>query len=149
MVSCSINLLISIVPLFIVMILTGQPFRKSVLLLPFPLVCLLVFCIGMSLILCSSMVFFRDTQYLWGIVSLAWTYATPIFYPANIIPEKFALIQKLNPMYHYIRFTRELLISGISPSIQEYGYCIAFSVIMLMIGVFVFKKAQDKFVLFI
>lgn len=148
-VSCSINLLISIVPLFIVMILTGQPFRKSVLLLPFPLVCLLVFCIGMSLILCSSMVFFRDTQYLWGIVSLAWTYATPIFYPANIIPEKFALIQKLNPMYHYIRFTRELLISGISPSIQEYGYCIAFSVIMLMIGVFVFKKAQDKFVLFI
>lgn len=147
--SSSINLLISIIPLFIVMLLTGQPFRKSLLLLPFPLICLLVFCIGMSLLLSSSMVFFRDTQYLWGIVSLAWTYATPIFYPADIIPEKFILIQKLNPMYHYIRFTRELLIAGVSPSIQEYAYCIIFSVGMLAIGALVFKKTQDKFILYI
>ena len=147
--SSSINLLISIIPLFIVMLLTGQPFRKSLLLLPFPLICLLVFCVGMSLLLSSSMVFFRDTQYLWGIVSLAWTYATPIFYPADIIPDKFILIQKLNPLYHYIRFTRELLIAGVSPSIQEYVYCIIFSVAMLAFGAFVFKKTQDKFILYI
>ena len=147
--SCSINLLISIIPLFIVMIITGQPFKISLLLLPFPLICLLVFCIGMSLLLSSSMVFFRDTQYLWGIVSLAWTYATPIFYPANIIPEKFILIQKLNPLYHYIRFTRELLIAGVSPAIQEYAYCLVFSFAMLVFGAYVFKKTQDKFILYI
>ena len=148
-VSCSINLLISIIPLFIVMLITGQPFRISLLLLPFPLMCLLTFSIGMSMLLSSSMVFFRDTQYLWGILSLAWTYATPIFYPADIIPERFVLIQKLNPMYHYIRFTRELLIAGVSPTIQEYAYCTIFSLTMLALGALVFKKTQDKFILYI
>lgn len=148
-ISCSINLLISILPLFFVMLLTGQKFTKAVFLLPFPLICLLIFCIGLSLMLCSAMVFFRDTQYLWGLVSLAWTYATPIFYPAEIIPQKFVLIQKLNPMFHYIRFTRTLLISGTSPSSMEYLYCLIFAFAALIIGMIVFKKTQDKFILYI
>ncbi len=148
-VSCSVNLLISVLPLFIVMLLTGQKFTKAILLLPFPLICLLVFCIGMSLMLCSAMVFFRDTQYLWGIISLAWTYATPIFYPAEIIPPKFAIIQKLNPMFHYIRFTRTLLQQGISPGSREYLYCLSFAIGALVLGCLVFKKTQDKFILYI
>ena len=148
-ISCSVNLIISVLPLFIVMFLTGQNFTKAVFLLPFPLICLLIFCIGLSLLLCSAMVFFRDTQYLWGIISLAWTYATPIFYPAEIIPPQFAFIQKLNPMFHYIRFTRTLLLDGVSPSAIEYFYCLLFAIVALGLGCFVFKKTQDKFILYI
>ena len=147
--STSINLLISIIPLFIIMLLTKENFTKAIFLLPFPILCLLVFSIGLSLVLCSAMVFFRDTQYLWGILNLAWTYATPIFYPANIIPEKYVFIQKLNPLFHYISFVRTLLIAGESPAAIEYFYCMMFSLIMLLIGIIIFKKTQDKFILFI
>ena len=102
-VSSSINLFISLIPLMIVVLLTGQRITKAILLIPFPLICLLIFCIGMTFMLCTSEVFFRDTQYLWGVATLAWTYATPLFYPENIIPDRFKFIQTYNPMYHYIK----------------------------------------------
>lgn len=148
-VSSSINLLISMIPLLMVTILTGTRITKAVLLLPFAIGCLLVFCIGMSFILSSSMVFFRDTQYLWGIFSLVWMYATPLFYPENIIPAKFKIIQQINPLYYFIKFARTVLIEGISPEPIQYFWCLASSLFILSIGVFVFRKTQNKFILYI
>ena len=148
-ISCAINLLISIIPLLIVTILTGTRITLAIFLLPFVLLCLLVFCIGMSLALSSAMVFFRDTQYLWGIACLIWTYATPLFYPESIIPDRFQFILKVNPMYYFVRFARTILIDGISPDPTLYAYCILSAALALVIGSFIFKKAQDKFVLFI
>ena len=148
-ISCSINLLISIIPLLIVTILTGTRITLATLLIPFVLVCLLVFCIGLSLALSAAMVFFRDTQYLWGIVSLIWTYATPLFYPESIIPARFQIILKVNPMYYFIRFARTLLIDGVSPDPMLYAYCLLSSLLAFIIGATIFKKTQDKFVLYI
>ena len=79
--SSGVNLLFSIVPLFGFMLLTGTPFRPALLLLPFGVLCLLMLCTGMGLLLSTSMVFFRDTQFLWNVVSMLWMYLTPIFYP--------------------------------------------------------------------
>jgi len=148
-VSCSINMLISVIPLLIVTLLTGAKITPAVLLLPFALACLLVFCIGMSLFLSTTEVFFRDTQYLWGIVSLVWMYATPLFYPENIIPAKFRFIQTLNPMYHYVRFVRTILINGCSPEPKAYLLCAASAILMCVFGAIVFKKNQDKFILYV
>lgn len=148
-VSCSINLFISIIPLLMVTILTGTPITKAIILVPYALLCLLVFCIGMSMLLSTAMVFFRDTQYLWGIISLAWMYATPLFYPENIIPAHFRFIQTLNPIYHYVRFVRVILINGVSPEPKAYLVCGASALLMCVIGGFVFKRHQDKFVLFV
>lgn len=148
-VSCSINLIISILPLLIVTIITGAKITPAIVLLPFALLNLLVFCIGMSLMLSAAMVFFRDTQYLWGIISLVWMYATPLFYPESIIPDKFMVILKVNPMYYIVNFARTILINGISPEPKLYFYCLFSSMTMLFIGSLVFKKTQDKFVLFI
>ena len=148
-VSCSINMLISVIPLLIVTLLTGAKITPAVLLLPFALACLLLFCIGMSLLLSTTEVFFRDTQYLWGIVSLVWMYATPLFYPENIIPAQFRFIQTLNPMYHYVRFVRTILINGCSPEPKAYLLCAASALLMCVFGAIVFKKNQDKFILYV
>ena len=148
-VSSSINMLISVIPLLIVTLLTGAKITPAVLLLPFALACLLVFCIGMSLFLSTTEVFFRDTQYLWGIVSLVWMYATPLFYPENIIPTQFRFIQTLNPMYHYVRFVRTILINGCSPEPKAYLFCAASASLMCVFGAIVFKKNQDKFILYV
>lgn len=145
--SSAINLLLSLIPLLAVMLLTGTPIRPVILLLPFGLLCLVAFCIGMGFILSTMMVFFRDTQFLWGVVSMLWMYATPIFYPESIIPAQYMALYKCNPMYHIIRFVRIILIDGISPEPKAYALCLVASLVPLAVGTVIFKKNQDKFIL--
>lgn len=145
--SSAINLLLSLIPLLAVMLLTGTPIRPAILLLPFGLICLVGFCIGMGFILSTLMVFFRDTQFLWGVVSMLWMYATPIFYPESIIPAQYMAVYKCNPMYHIIRFVRIVLIDGVSPEPKAYALCLIASFVPLVIGAIIFKKNQDKFIL--
>ena len=95
------------------------------------------------------MVFFRDTQFLWGVLSMLWMYATPVFYPESIIPAEYMLIYKCNPMYHIIRFIRILLIDGVSPEPKAYAFCLLMSFAVLLIGAVVFKRNQDQFILYL
>lgn len=145
--SSSINLLFSLIPLLAVMLITGAPLRPALLLLPFGLICLFLFSLGIGLLLSTAMVFFRDTQFLWGVVSMLWMYLSPIIYPESIIPVKFLTLYKCNPLYHIIRFIRIILMDGISPEPKAYGLCTIASAVPLIIGAVVFKKNQDKFVL--
>ncbi len=145
--SSMVNLLLSLIPLFAIVLITRTPIRPAILLLPVGIVCLFAFCLGMGMLLASSMVFFRDTQFLWGVFTMLWMYATPIFYPESIIPAKLLPLFKCNPLYHVIRFLRILLMEGVSPEPKAYGMMILMSFIPLLIGVLVFKKTQDRFVL--
>ena len=145
--SSAINLLLSLIPLLAVMLLTGTPIRPAILLLPFGLICLVGFCIGMGFVLSTLMVFFRDTQFLWGVVSMLWMYMTPIFYPESIIPAHYMTLYKCNPMYHIIRFVRIVLIEGVSPEPKAYALCLIASFVPLIFGAIIFKKNQDKFIL--
>jgi ABC-2 type transport system permease protein len=145
--SSAINLLISMVPLIIMVLVTSVKITKAILLLPFSIICTIIFCIGMSFILSSAMVYFRDTQFLWNIISMLWMYATPIFYPESILPQQLMPLFKLNPLYHFIRFSREIILAGVSPEPQAYLFCIIASIVPFVLGVVVFKKAQDRFVL--
>ncbi len=147
--STSINLLISIVPLLAVMLITKEPLTKALFLFPFIIIVLLIFTIGVTLMLSAAMVFFRDTLFLWGILSMIWMYITPLFYPESIIAENFQIILKVNPMYHMIKFVRCIVMNGVSPQPEEFGACILSAAISLLIGIFIFKKTQDKFVLYI
>lgn len=145
--SSSVNFLLSLLPLFVVLLCTGERLHKSVLLLPFPILCLLLFCFGMVLLLSTLMVFFRDMQFLWGVLTMIWMYATPIFYPESIIPQQFMLLYKANPLYHFIRFVRIILMEGVSPEPKAYLLCLVAAVIPLLIGLAVFKSQENKLVL--
>ncbi len=147
--SSLVNFALAILPLFLVMILTGTAFRPSLLLLVFDVLCMLGFVIGMGLLLTTAMTFFQDTQFLWGVVCMMWMYLTPIFYPESIIPAKFLMFYHMNPMYQYITFARICIINGVSPAPSSYFWCIVSSVVVLMLGIVVFKKNQDKFVLYL
>lgn len=148
-VSSLVNLMISLIPLFGVALFSGLVPTKAYLLLPFVLICLTMFSLGIGLILCTMMVFFRDTQFLWGIFSMIWMYLTPIFYPADILPENVAWVLDVNPLYYFITFTRTLIMDGISPEPIVYVQCVMTSVVTLLLGFAIFKKNQDKFVLYI
>jgi len=145
--SSTINLLISMIPLLLVVLITRAPITPALLLLPFSIMCTIVFCIGMSFILSAAMVFFRDMQFLWGVVSMLWMYATPIFYPESILPQNLMWLFKLNPLYHFIRFSRTIILDGVSPEPKAYLFCLIAAFVTLAIGAGVFKKTQDKFIL--
>lgn len=145
--SSTVNLLLSLIPLFAVMLFTGAQVRLALLLLPFGMICLFLFSLGVGMFLATTMVFFRDTQFLWGVVSMLWMYLTPIIYPESIIPDSIMPLYKCNPLYHIVRFIRIIMMDGISPEPKAYGLCLLASLIPLLLGAFVFKRQQDKFVL--
>ncbi|MBQ8554517.1 MAG: ABC transporter permease [Clostridia bacterium] len=144
--SSLINLVISFVPLLLVMLLSGAPLTPALLLIPVAAVLLFGFALGMTLILCTLNVFFRDTRFLWSVVSLLWTYATPIFYPIDIIPAAWQAIFRLNPMYQFIDFLRTITIHGACPSAMQFAACILCAVLPLAAGLLVFRWQEDKFV---
>lgn len=78
---------------------------------------------------------------------MLWMYLTPIIYPESIIPESIMPLYKCNPLYHIVRFIRIIMMDGVSPEPKAYGLCLLASFIPLLLGAFIFKKQQDKFVL--
>ncbi len=147
--SSLINLLFSLIPLFIVMLISGLRFTKAFLLLPIPIILLFLFACGMSLLLSTSNVFFRDTKFLWSVVVMMWTYMTPLFYSESIIPARFLSLYHMNPMYQYIYFFRNIILYGLSPQPIIYLYSVLTCLVPLALGIWVFRKHQNKFVLYL
>ena len=147
--SSVINLGISLIPLVLVCVFTGVQFRKSVVLAFFFLFCLILFSYGLSLLLSAAMVFFRDMQFLWNVLSMIWMYATPIFYPESILPENFRFVLAINPLYYFIQNTRLCILDGLSPEPTAYLQCMLIALGMLLVGSLVFRKSQDRFVLYL
>lgn len=149
LISSLINFGLSLVPLLIVMLLSGIAPRPSLLLLVFDVLCLMGFVMGMVLLLTTAMTFFQDTQFLWGVMSMMWMYMTPIFYTESIIPQKLLTVFHMNPMYQYITFARICVVDGVSPAPTAYLWCVASSLAVLLLGIAAFKRHQDKFVLYL
>ena len=93
--------------------------------------------------------YFRDLQYLYGIVTMAWMYATPLFYPISALPPFLIPIIKLNPLYHYINCMRCLVMYGTVPGPNTWIACIGSAAVMLAVGLAAFRKLQRNFILYL
>ena len=108
------------------------------------------FGLGISLILAAMAVFFRDIQYLWGVFISIWMYLTPIIYPVSIIPDEYLWVYKnLNPMYSYVQQFRAVLLDGSFLPIDLFIQGAIWSLIVLILGIILFKRKQEEFILFI
>ncbi len=148
-VSGLVNLGFSFIAMVIVMIALKVDFKITLLLLPIPIFYTFLFSTGLGLLLAATTVFFRDIAHFYGVFVLAWTYFTPIFYPESILPPTVMLLMKFNPMYHFVTYSRDLVLYGAFPGMKENLVCIIISLSMLIIGIYIFYKKQDKFVLYI
>ena len=145
-----INFLLTLIPLYIVIFATGTGINWWHLLLPYSFICLFLFTLGMGFILSTISVFLRDMFYIYGIIISIWTYLTPIMYDMVIITDPtLKTIMKLNPMYQIINFARTIILGGYCPTLSQFIGCGASGLIVLIIGVFVFKKNQDKFIYYV
>jgi len=138
---------ISLIDLVIVMICTGYKASINILFMPVYLILLFIFCCGLSLLLATITVFFRDMEHIYGVIIMALNFTSAIFYPASIIPEKFKFILSVNPIYHYIEGFREVIYYNQSPDIVNLVTCLLIAVFSLVFGIVVFERNQDKFIL--
>ncbi len=148
--SCMVDFVFSLGALFIVMIATRASFHPHMLLLPVIILQLYIFCCGLGFLLAELNVFFRDIQYIYRAITTAWMYLTPIFYPMEQLPADLqTLIKVFNPMYYYVAQFRDVTLNGQMPGPRIFwgGWIIAF--LMLFIGVGIFQKHKDKFILYI
>ncbi len=142
-----VNTLFTLVALLVVMLVTGVTFTGWLLLAPICLLLLFVFNLGVGLFLSAIMVFFRDMQHLYGVLLVALTYLTPIFYPVEILPPWMQFAVRFNPLFWYVSMFRSLVLYGTAPTSTMWlctGVCSVFSILL---GLFVFKKNQDRFIL--
>lgn len=144
-----VNFAFSLIAVLVVMVIVGVMPTATALLLPLFLLYIGLFCVGLSLLLSTIAVFFRDVIHLWGVVLTAWTYATPLFYPMSILPDWLVSLERFNPMYHYVAFIRELLLYQRLPSLELNLSCLACGVIAVLLGCIAFRRNEHKFILFI
>ena len=145
-----VDLLFSLGALLIVMIATGTKFTWYILLFPFVILQLYVFCIGLGLFLSQANVFFRDIQYIYNAVITAWMYLTPIVYPLDMLPEWLIwCIKHLNPMYFYVGQFRDLIHAGRMPGPAIIIAGVVTALVMFVFGIWSFSKSEDKFILYI
>lgn len=144
-----VNLFFSLIALFVVMLITKLPLTHYLFLMPIPIILLLMFTTGLSLILSVYGVFFRDLDHIYSIFVTAWMYLTPIFYPISIIPQRLLFLFELNPMLHYINIFRDLVYSGVMPSKRSMIIAFFYGIITFFTGVVSFKMNKDKLYFFI
>lgn len=147
--SSFVTMLLSFIALIIVMAATNTDYQITSVLLPIVLFYLLVFSVGMSLLLSVMVVYFRDTQYLYSVLLTALNFLTPIFYPVSLLPDWLRELMVLNPLYNFIEMFRKIMLYGQWPTMMEHIICMAFAFGGLIIGIWVFKKNQKNFILYI
>lgn len=148
-ISSLVNFLLSLISLLLVMVFTGNPFHWTILFAPIAILYTFIFSLGIGLLLSAVTVFFRDVMYLYTILITIVTYLTPIFYPVDIIPDKYSFLISINPLYHLVSFFRTAVIYGGVPSLWQHAVCLLFSIVALVLGTYVFSKKQDEFILYI
>lgn len=144
--SSFVTTLLSLVPLFFVMLFTGLGFSWANLLILFPLGYLFVISLGVGLFLATVTVFFRDIKHLYSVILMLLMYTTPIFYPKEIIPEKYRPIIELNPLFEVVEMFRNVMMYGVIPSFSSHLICLAHAGTYLIIGLICFYKKQDRFI---
>lgn len=144
-----VNFVISLIAVVAVMVFFQVVPTLNLLFLPLLLLYVFAFSLGLGLLIAALSVFFRDVMHLWSVVLTAWTYATPLFYPIEILPDFLAPLMQFNPMYHYVTYFREIALWGMTPSLEQNLICIGFAAAALVLGYVVFRAKEKKFILYV
>lgn len=149
--SWSIEMIVLVVA---ITLLGGQPWLW---LLPaiVLMILLTLFATGVAMMLSVANVYFRDTQYLVGILFQVWFYANPIVYPSSMVATESAKLgsfhgitvmslYELNPFYYFILAFRNLLYDNRMPDASTTAIVVVLSVVVFVVGWKVFDRHQGR-----
>lgn len=114
-----------------------------------PLILLFLLSLGVGMIFSTLGVYFRDMEYLWDVGLTLIMYVCAIFYyPDRFMKSGLGWVLNINPLYCVISVFRSCIL-GTPIEIGQVWYALGFSLVALIIGVFVFRKKEDEFILYI
>lgn len=104
-----------------------------------------LFTYGLSLFMAAANLFYRDIQYLLGLIILIWMYLTPVIYSTELFPEKYRWIFQINPIAVIINAYRQVILAGGTPNLKSLSIAFILSLILLISGYRFFKKLEGVF----
>jgi ABC-2 type transport system permease protein len=144
-----VNMILSLIPLFLLMLFMGIDIQPSIFLVPLLLLILMLFTTGISLFISCVNVFFRDFTHMIEIIITAWFYLTPIIYPADMIPAKYEMVFRLNPLVYIIGSFREVIFYGKIPDFSIMANSLLASTFSFVIGYWYFYKNEKQIIYYI
>lgn len=144
-----INFLLSMIPLFVLMLALRFPFHWTWFFLPVPFVGLVLFTTGCALFVAAANVFFRDVAHILQVVISAWFYASPIMYSLDFVPIRYRVYFRMNPMVYILNGFRHGIYYGFLPSGASIAMSIGLGLVALVLGYAFFRRMQDSFVFYL
>lgn len=119
-----------------------------------PIVLLCVLSTGIGLILSVLNVYFKDIEYIYSVVTMMLFYVTPVMYSLNTLNKSgvndiVIKILMLNPLYSILEMFRSCVLYSTMWNWNHFIYALGISLVSLVIGLWVFYKHQDRFILHI
>lgn len=148
-VSSLINFVLTLLIFFVFVAIDGITFSLDFCFLLYPICCLILFNIGIGLILSALFVFFRDMQYLWGILTQLIMWLSAIFYTIDNYSYVIQCAFLLNPLYLYIRYFRKIVIDGVIPTVQFHILAAFYALLVFCIGAWMYKKYNHEFLYYV
>lgn len=150
--SALINLALNFVVIAIFMAADGVEVGPRILLALPLLAELFVIALAFAFMLSAVFVKLRDMSYVWEVILQGAFYATPIFYPLVLVPEKFAKWMMLNPVAQIIQDLRSVIVTDQTPTIATYWHSshirlvpLAMVAVIAVWSVYYFRKNSKNF----
>jgi ABC-type polysaccharide/polyol phosphate export permease len=144
--SAGINLLFSLIPLIIILLLTKTDISPYFYMLPIVILLSLIFAYGVSLCIATFMVFFHDIKQIYEVLVFALMYMTPIFYPIDIVPQRYRFIIDANPLTYFIELFRSTIYAETVFSYERLSLLFLISLTSYVIGNLIYTKFKDRLV---
>jgi len=140
-----VNFLISTVIIIIFLLGYGMGITKYIVFYPIIVVAQYFLLLGITFILSSITVYFRDIEHFIGVVLQLLFYATPIVYSMDTFPEKFKTILYCNPMTPIINSYRDIFYYQRKPELNNLILIFGVGIGLCLIGYLIFNRLQRKF----
>lgn len=145
-----VDLMFTMVAFCIVLLFTRTPVTYHVVALPFIILQAGLFMLGLGLCLSVINVFVRDTDYVYSVITIAWMYLTPMFYPLeDLSPIMQKLIGYGNPLYYYIKQVRDIFLYHQWPDPQMVLLGIIAGIALLLFGMLIYQKSKNSLILYL
>lgn len=139
-----INLLLALVPLFLILLVTGHPIQVSVLFVPVAILLAALFTLGAGLLLSPLAVFFHDTIEMISVLLTLFMYLTPVFYPMAIVPDRYLWAVRYNPLRSILEVFRDPIYFGKIPPASHLTVAGTIAAAALVLGIVAFRKSSDR-----
>lgn len=139
-----VDLAISTGFMLLMMVYFGIGWTWNLLMIPVLLIAVLFTVLGIGTLLSALIVAYRDFRYVIPFMMQFWMFATPIIYPANLVPERWQWLLFLNPMAGIIDAFRSAFL-GKQFNIGVISVSFSIAIVFFLIGVRYFEKVERKF----